>query len=161
MAGDEMAPGAVGKGRVSDIRQDMAWARSPIRRRVLLTYGAFDGVQGAEVQLLRHLASLCDELVVGCTTDELLALRGCRAHLPYAMRRALLEKCRYVDRVIAEETEGQKRTDIVNCNAAIFAMHDQWMGQFDDLEDITQVMYLGPTAPGTLHDVTVNAALHA
>ena len=47
-----------------------------------------------------------------------------------------------MSRVIPEENWDQKHTDIVNYNVSVFAMGDEWSGQFDALKDITQVRYL-------------------
>ena len=126
----------------ADRHQAGTWTGTALRRRVLLTYGPFDGLAGAQTRLLRHLSTLCDELIVGCSSDLLLAERGVIPRLPFATRFALLEKCRFVDRVIIETSEHQKRTDIVNYNAAVFAVSQDRSPDLDDLEDIAQVLYL-------------------
>lgn len=115
-------------------------------RRIVLSYGAFDLSQPAENQHLRDLCALGDELILGCATDAFADLHGLRTVTDYAQRRKMLEHCRYVDRVIAQKTTGQIRTDIVNYNVSVFAMDDQWTGQFDDLQDIAQVIYVPSTS---------------
>ncbi len=140
----------------ADAQQTVAWQGASVRRRVLLTYGAFDGLGGDDTRILRHLSTLCDELIVGCSSDLLLAERGVMPRLPFATRFALLEKYRFVDRVIAETSDHQKRTHIVNYNAAVFAVSQDHSPEFDELEDIAQVLYLptrripAPTFRGTL-----------
>lgn len=115
---------------------------SPAPRRTVLSYGTFDLSQPVETQHLRDLSALGDELILGCATDAFADLHGLSTTADYAQRRDMLEHCRYVDRVIAQKTTGQIRTDIVNYNVCIFAMDEAWTGQFDDLQDITQVIYL-------------------
>ena len=111
-------------------------------RRVVLTYGRFDQFNPCHSNFLRRLASMGDELIVGCTTDEFALSEGRPCAQEFDQRRGMLESCRFVSRVIAEETRDQKHTDIVNYNVAIFAMGTAWTGQFDHLRDITQVHYL-------------------
>ncbi len=111
----------------------------------VLTYGTFDLFHHGHVRLLQRLSQLGDELIVGCSTDEFNAIKGKRCVMPYGQRREILEACRYVARVIPEESWAQKRSDIVNYNVSIFAMGDDWAGHFDDLGDLTRVMYLPRT----------------
>ena len=111
-------------------------------RRTVLSYGTFDLSLPSEGQYLHTLCQLGDELILGCATDAFADLHGLDTTTAYAQRRDMLEHCRYVDRVIAQKTMGQIRTDIVNYNVCVFAMDDAWEGQFDDLQDITQVVYL-------------------
>jgi glycerol-3-phosphate cytidylyltransferase len=113
--------------------------------RTLLTYGTFDLFHHGHVMLLKRLAGMGSELIVGCSTDEFNAVKGKRCVMTYTQRRTILEACRYVSRVIPETSWAQKRTDIVNYNVSIFAMGDDWEGVFDDLNDITQVLYLPRT----------------
>ncbi len=111
-------------------------------RRTVLSYGTFDLSHPSENQHLRDLCALGDELILGCATDAFADLYGFETTADYAQRRDMLESCRYVDRVIAQQTTGQIRTDIVNYNVCIFAMGAEWNGFFDDLQDIAQVVYL-------------------
>ncbi|MGS4985142.1 adenylyltransferase/cytidyltransferase family protein [Pseudosulfitobacter pseudonitzschiae] len=111
----------------------------------VLTYGTFDLFHHGHVRLLQRLSQLGDELIVGCSTDAFNAVKGKRCVMPYGQRREILEACRYVARVIPEDSWAQKRSDIVNYNVSIFAMGDDWAGHFDDLGDLTRVIYLPRT----------------
>ena len=113
--------------------------------RIVLTYGTFDLFHYGHVRLLQRLAAMGSELIVGCSTDEFNAIKGKKSVMSFEQRRTILESCRYVSRVIPEETWDQKRTDIVNYNVSVFAMGDDWVGAFDDLSDIAQVVYLPRT----------------
>ncbi|AGP80970.1 glycerol-3-phosphate cytidylyltransferase [Alteromonas mediterranea MED64] len=53
--------------------------------------------------------------------------------------------CRYVDDVFQENCWEQKREDLEREGADIFAMGDDWIGKFDDLQDIVKVVYLPRT----------------
>ncbi|KIN72350.1 Glycerol-3-phosphate cytidylyltransferase TagD [Sulfitobacter guttiformis KCTC 32187] len=85
---------------------------------------------------------LGSELIVGCSTDAYNAKMGVPAITPYAQRRLMLESCRFVSRVIAEQEWDQKYADIINYNVSVFAMGEEWTGQFDAFEDITNVVYI-------------------
>lgn len=115
---------------------------SPMSSRVVLTYGSFDLFHQGHARLLQRLSMMGSELVVGCSTDAYNEKMGVPAVTPYAQRRLMLESCRFVSRVIAEQDWDQKYTDIINYNVSIFAMGDDWTGQFDHFEDITQVVYV-------------------
>lgn len=113
--------------------------------KTVITYGTFDMFHVGHVRLLKRLRALGDRLVVGCSTDDFNTLKGKRGIMPYEQRVELLLACRYVDDVFPEQDWGQKREDIVRFQADIFAMGDDWAGKFDDLGDITQVIYLPRT----------------
>ena len=117
-------------------------SRTPKR---ILTYGTFDLFHHGHVRLLRRLAELGDELIVGCSTDAFNALKGKVTAVPYAYRVEILEACRYVDRVIPEENWEQKRDDIRRYGISVFAMGDDWAGKFDELGDLCEVRYLTRT----------------
>jgi len=112
------------------------------RHRVVLSYGRFDQFNQSHADMLRRLSALGDELSIGCATDDFALFEGLPCVQPYDERRAVLESCRFVSRVIAEETWEQKHTDIVNYNVSVFAMGAEWAGQFDHLRDVTKVQYL-------------------
>jgi len=117
----------------------------PVTPRLVLTYGTFDLFHYGHVRLLQRLSAMGTELIVGCSTDEFNNLKGKTSVMCFDQRRAILESCRYVSRVISEETWEQKRTDIVNYNVSIFGMGDDWTGKFDHLNDLTSVIYLPRT----------------
>ncbi|WP_198021474.1 adenylyltransferase/cytidyltransferase family protein [Sulfitobacter guttiformis] len=107
-----------------------------------MTYGSFDLFHQGHARLLQRLSMLGSELIVGCSTDAYNAKMGVPAITPYAQRRLMLESCRFVSRVIAEQEWDQKYADIINYNVSVFAMGEEWTGQFDAFEDITNVVYI-------------------
>ena len=113
--------------------------------RTIITYGTFDLFHVGHVRLLQRLADLGDRLIVACSTDEFNALKGKTTAVPYADRVEVLQACRYVDQVIPEENWAQKRDDIARLGADMFAMGDDWVGKFDDLRDLCDVLYLPRT----------------
>lgn len=111
----------------------------------VITYGTFDLFHVGHVNLLRRLRELGDRLVVGLSTDEFNTLKGKTTVMPYAHRAEIVGAVRYVDGVFPETCWEQKRDDIRREDARIFAMGDDWIGKFDDLSDLCEVVYLPRT----------------
>jgi len=113
--------------------------------RIVLTYGTFDLFHPGHVQLLRRARALGSKLVVGLSTDEFNAQKGKRSVMSYADRKAVLESCRYVDAVFAEQDWSQKLEDARRLGAGVFVMGDDWEGQFDFMQSVCTVVYLART----------------
>ena len=113
--------------------------------KTVITYGTFDLFHVGHVRLLRRLRSLGDRLVVGLSTDDFNSIKGKRTTMNFAQRQEILQSCRYVDDVFSETCWEQKRDDIRREKADIFAMGDDWVGKFDDLGDLCEVIYLPRT----------------
>lgn len=113
--------------------------------KTVITYGTFDLFHLGHVRLLHRLSNLGDRLVVGCSTDEFNATKGKKCIMPFEHRQEILDACRFVDKVIPERNWEQKREDIIKEKAAIFCMGDDWLGKFDDLKDLCEVVYLPRT----------------
>lgn len=113
----------------------------------MLTYGRFDMLHQDHVRFLRQISAMGHELIVGCASDALAAQTGYPCERSYEDRRAVLESCRFVSRVIAETDLDQKRTDIVNYNVSALVLGKYQAGQLDSLQDIAQIVYLPRLAP--------------
>lgn len=113
--------------------------------RIVLTYGTFDLFHPGHVQLLRRARELGSRLVVGLSTDEFNAQKGKRSVMSYEDRKTVLESCRYVDEVFAEEDWSQKLTDAHRLGADVFVMGDDWAGKFDFMQQACRVVYLART----------------
>ena len=68
------------------------------------TTGVFDLFHIGHLNLLRNARALCDKLVVGVTTDELVSYKHKRSVIPFAERFELVRACRYVDAVVPQES---------------------------------------------------------
>jgi glycerol-3-phosphate cytidylyltransferase len=114
-------------------------------QHVVLTYGTFDLFHVGHLNLLRNLKKLGHRLIVGVSTDEFNAVKGKRTVMPYEQRAQIVAAARYVDLVIPETDWAQKRRDIIEHRVTLFAMGDDWVGKFDDLGDLCEVLYLPRT----------------
>ncbi|RLV60384.1 glycerol-3-phosphate cytidylyltransferase [Parashewanella curva] len=113
--------------------------------KVVITYGTFDLFHIGHVRLLKRLKSLGDKLIVGVSSDEFNEVKGKCSYYSYNERVEILKSCVYVDEVIEEASWDQKVKDIKKYNVAIFAIGDDWNGEFDYLSDYCQVKYLKRT----------------
>lgn len=68
------------------------------------TTGVYDLFHIGHLNLLRNARAMCDKLVVGVTTDELVAYKSKKAVIPFAERLEIIRAIRFVDAVIPQET---------------------------------------------------------
>src|SRR5215212_10316969 len=68
------------------------------------TTGVFDLFHIGHLNLLRNARALCDKLVVGVTTDELVSYKHKRSVISFAERFEIVRACRYVDAVVPQES---------------------------------------------------------
>lgn len=111
----------------------------------IITYGTFDLFHVGHVRLLKRLKELGDELIVGVSSDEFNKSKGKESFFSYEERVEILTSCRYVDKVIPENNWQQKSDDIKKYEIDIFAMGDDWKGEFDNLKLYCDVVYLSRT----------------
>lgn len=80
------------------------------------------------VAFLRAARARCEHLTVGLLTDDVVrAGKGAaRPVMRYEERRAMLESCRYVDRVVPVDALGvdATRLDALGCDRLVFAAAD-------------------------------------
>ncbi len=68
------------------------------------TTGVFDLFHIGHLYLLRNAKSMCDRLIVGITTDDLVSYKDKKAVIPFRERMEIVKSIRYVDVVIPQET---------------------------------------------------------
>lgn len=115
-----------------------------ILKRVI-TYGTYDTLHHGHIRLLRRARALGDYLIVALSTDEFNSLKGKKSMFSWEDRKEDLEALRYVDLVIPENTWEQKSQDIQKYEIDIFAMGDDWVGEFDFLKEHCEVNYFPRT----------------
>ncbi|WP_178023375.1 adenylyltransferase/cytidyltransferase family protein [uncultured Paenibacillus sp.] len=68
------------------------------------TTGVFDLFHIGHLNLLKNAKSMCDRLVVGVTTDELVSYKLKKSVIPFSERVEIVRSIKYVDAVIPQET---------------------------------------------------------
>lgn len=67
------------------------------------TSGVYDLFHIGHLNMLRNAKSLCDKLIVGVTTDDLVLYKNKKAVIPFNERMEIVRSIEYVDAVIAQE----------------------------------------------------------
>jgi len=68
------------------------------------TSGVFDLFHVGHLNILKNAKSMCDKLIVGVTTDDLVAYKFKRAVIPFTERLQIVAACKYVDTAIPQAT---------------------------------------------------------
>lgn len=67
------------------------------------TTGVFDLFHIGHLNLLRNAKAMCDKLVVGITTDDLVAYKNKKAVIGFEERMEIVRAIEYVDAVVPQE----------------------------------------------------------
>lgn len=67
------------------------------------TSGVYDLFHIGHLNLLRNAKGMCDKLIVGVTTDELVSYKNKKAVIPHNERMEIVRSIQYVDAVIPQE----------------------------------------------------------
>lgn len=88
---------------------------------------------------------MAENVIVGVSTDEFNQLKGKKTVIPYEQRAEIVRAIRYVGEVVPESSWEQKVTDIQSRSVDLFAIGEDWAGQFDLLKRYCDVVYLPRT----------------
>jgi glycerol-3-phosphate cytidylyltransferase len=114
--------------------------------RTVITFGTFDVFHVGHLRVIERAASLGDRLIVGVSADALNERKKGRAPVySQAERMEIVAALRAVDEVFLEESLEQKRDYVLEHQADVLVMGDDWAGKFDELEDVCEVVYLPRT----------------
>ena len=89
------------------------------------TTGVFDLFHIGHLNLLKNAKGLCDKLVVGVTTDELVPYKGKKAMIPFADRIEIVRSCRYVDAAVPQY-DMDKLKACKKIGASVLFVGDDW-----------------------------------
>ena len=112
----------------------------------VITFGTFDVFHVGHLRVLERARAFGDRLVVGVSADALNLRKKDR--LPVfaeAERLEIVAALRCVDEVFVEESLEQKRDYILQFEADVLVMGDDWAGKFDEFGDVGRVEYLPRT----------------
>lgn len=91
------------------------------------TSGVYDLFHIGHLNLLKNAKSMCDKLVVGVTTDDLVEYKGKRAMIPFEDRAEIVRSIKYVDAVVPQY-DMDKVTMCKKIGASILFVGDDWYG---------------------------------
>lgn len=112
----------------------------------VLTFGTFDVFHVGHLRILERAASLGDRLIVGVSSDALnISKKGRPPVFSENERMSIVAALRFVDEVFLEESLEKKREYLLQHQASVLAMGDDWRGRFDEFSDICQVVYFERT----------------
>jgi glycerol-3-phosphate cytidylyltransferase len=114
--------------------------------RTVITFGTFDVLHVGHIRVLKRAAELGDRLVVGVSADELnISKKGRAPVFTQEERLEIVSSLKMVDEVFVEESLEKKRDYIVEHGADVLVMGDDWVGKFDWVSDVCEVVYLPRT----------------
>ena len=96
----------------------------------IYTSGCYDLFHFGHLNIFKQSKELCDRLVVGVSTDELiLSTKGRKPVIPYEERAKIISSIKYVDEVIPQEDKNkQKVVDKYGIDA--ISVGDDWKGKY-------------------------------
>ena len=99
------------------------------------TSGVFDLFHIGHLNLLKNAKGMCDKLIVGVTSDELVAYKGKKPLIPFEDRLEIVRSIVYVDAVITQESM-DKLAICKKLNAQIMFVGDDWYNtpKWNDIE---------------------------
>lgn len=92
------------------------------------TTGVFDLFHVGHLNILRRAKELCDHLIVGVSTDELVQeYKGKVPIIPYEERRAIVQAIEYVDEVVPQISR-DKLEALNRLKFDVMFLGDDWKG---------------------------------
>jgi glycerol-3-phosphate cytidylyltransferase len=114
--------------------------------KTVVTFGTFDVFHVGHLRILDRARALGDRLLVGVSTDQMnFDKKGRYPVYSQDERMAIIRSLRHVDDVFLEESLALKRHYLLEFQADVLVMGDDWAGKFDEFRDICRVEYLTRT----------------
>ncbi len=89
------------------------------------TAGVFDLFHIGHLNLLKNAKGMCDKLVVGVTTDDLVTYKGKKAMIPFEDRLEIIRSIKYVDAVVPQSNM-DKVAMCKKLDASVLFVGDDW-----------------------------------
>lgn len=89
------------------------------------TAGVYDLFHIGHLNLLKNAKGMCDKLIVGVTSDELVQYKGKNSLIPFVDRIEIVRNIKHVDAVVAQD-EMDKLTMCKKLKAEVLFVGDDW-----------------------------------
>ena len=114
---------------------------------VVYTSGTFDMFHSNHLKMIEYARGLGDTLIVGVSTDELVASYKNLPIIPFEERIAIIKALKYPDIVIPQRS--LDHTEIVKkLNIDVFVVGDDWVGKYDYLKELGVTVFYFPRGEG-------------
>lgn len=91
------------------------------------TAGVYDLFHVGHLNLLKNAKGMCDKLIVGVTTDDLVTYKGKHAMIPFEDRLEIVRNIKYVDAVVPQ-SDMDKLAMCKKLGASYLFVGDDWYG---------------------------------
>lgn len=91
------------------------------------TAGVYDLFHIGHLNLLKNAKGMCDKLIVGVTTDNLVTYKGKHSFIPFEDRIEIVRSIKYVDAAVPQY-DMDKLTACKKLGATILFVGDDWYG---------------------------------
>lgn len=114
---------------------------------VIYTGGTFDMFHSNHLKMIEYARGLGGTLIVGVSTDELVASYKKLPIIPFEERLAIIKALKYPDIVIPQRS--LDHTELVKkLNIDVFVVGDDWTGKYDYLKDLGVTVFYFPRGEG-------------
>ena len=114
---------------------------------VVYTGGTFDMFHSNHLKMIEYARGLGGTLIVGVSTDELVASYKAAPVIPFEERIAIIKALKYPDIVIPQRT--LDHTELVKkLNVDVFVVGDDWVGKYDYLKALGVDVFYFPRGEG-------------
>lgn len=104
--------------------------KSDKKYKKMYTSGCFDIFHQGHLNILKRTKALCDYLIVGVSTDELiLKSKGRLPLIPFEERISILEANKYIDEVIPQ-VDKNKQSIVDQYNIDAISVGSDWLGKY-------------------------------
>ena len=118
-----------------------------MEKTVVYTGGTFDMFHSNHLNMIRYARGLGEILIIGVSTDELVASYKAPAIIPFEERISIIQALKYPDIVIPQHS--LEHTELVKkLNVNIFVLGDDWFGKYDYLKDLGVKVFYFPYGRG-------------
>lgn len=114
---------------------------------VVYTGGTFDMFHSNHLKMIEYARGIGGTLIVGVSTDELVASYKAPPVIPFEERIAIIKALKYPDIVIPQRS--LEHTELVKkLNVDVFVVGDDWTGKYDYLKELGVDVFYFPRGEG-------------